>query len=102
MAIKNYTTTVDMYTSLGEIQGALAKHGAMKIMIDYIESRPIAISFVLNTALGIRGFRLPAATEAIKEFIERFEKEFDLVSKCNRGYILSKVRKALKEMGFEG
>ena len=28
MAIKNYTTEVDAYQSLGEIQGALAKHGA--------------------------------------------------------------------------
>lgn len=35
MAIKNYTTKVDVYTSIGEIQGALARHGATKIMIDY-------------------------------------------------------------------
>ena len=28
MAIKNYTSTVDVFTSLGEIQGALAGHGA--------------------------------------------------------------------------
>lgn len=28
MAIKNYTTKVDAYTSIGEIQGALARHGA--------------------------------------------------------------------------
>ena len=27
MAIKNYTSTVDVFTSLGEIQGALAGHG---------------------------------------------------------------------------
>ena len=71
MAIKNYTTTVAVYTSLGEIQDALAKHGAMKIMIDYIESRPIAISFVLNTAIGIRGFRLPAATEGTLKVFQR-------------------------------
>ena len=35
MAIKNYTSGVDVYTSLGAIQGALAQHGARKIMIDY-------------------------------------------------------------------
>ena len=45
MAIKNYTTKVDAYTSIGEIQGALARHGATKIMIDY------------------DGFRLPAAVD---------------------------------------
>ncbi|MBS6715382.1 MAG: hypothetical protein KH231_07950 [Dialister sp.] len=35
MAIKNYTTTIDVYKSLAEIQGALASHGARKIMVDY-------------------------------------------------------------------
>ena len=34
MAIKNYTTTIDVYKSRGEIQGALASHGARKIMVD--------------------------------------------------------------------
>ena len=50
MAIKNYTTKVDVYTSIGEIQGALARHGATKIMIDYDNGKP-------------RGFRLPAAVD---------------------------------------
>lgn len=41
MAIKNYTSTVDVYTSLGEIQGALAKHGARQIIVSYDgEGRP--------------------------------------------------------------
>ena len=35
MAIKNYTSGVDVYTSLGEIQGALAAHGARQIMVEY-------------------------------------------------------------------
>ena len=35
MAIKNYTTEIDVYKSLGEIQGALAGHGARKVMVDY-------------------------------------------------------------------
>ena len=35
MAIKNYTSGVDVYTSLGEIQGALAQHGARQIMVEY-------------------------------------------------------------------
>ena len=42
MAIKNYTTKVDAYTSIGEIQGALARHGATKIMIDYDNGKPQA------------------------------------------------------------
>ena len=40
MAIKNYTTTVEVHKSLGEIQGALAGHGARKIMVDYDSAGP--------------------------------------------------------------
>ncbi len=49
MAIKNYTTKVDVYTSIGEIQGALARHGATKIMIDYDNGKPQAIAFGIDT-----------------------------------------------------
>lgn len=63
MAIKNYTTKVDVYTSLGEIQGALAKHGATKIMVDYNEGKPVAVCFAINTPSGPRGFSLPAAID---------------------------------------
>ena len=35
MPIKNYTSNVDSYTSLGELQGALARGGASKILVDY-------------------------------------------------------------------
>lgn len=33
MPIKNYTTKINCYTSIGEIQATLALHGARKIMI---------------------------------------------------------------------
>ena len=52
MAIKNYTTKVDAYTSIGEIQGALARHGATKIMIDYDNGKPQAIAFGIDTPAG--------------------------------------------------
>lgn len=32
MPIMNYTTKVDVFATLGEIQGQLVKHGAKKIM----------------------------------------------------------------------
>lgn len=63
MAIKNYTSSVDVYTSLGEIQGALARAGATKIMVDYDSSKPVAVTFGIETAAGPRGFRLPAAMD---------------------------------------
>lgn len=51
---------MDVYTSIGEIQGALARHGATKIMIDYDNGKPQAIAFGIDTPVGPRGFRLPA------------------------------------------
>jgi hypothetical protein len=64
MPIKNYTTTKDVYTSVGEIQGALAKGGATKIMVDYVGGKPVAVTFALPGMNGqIRGFTLPAAVE---------------------------------------
>ena len=46
MPILNYTTKVDVFTTLGEIQAQLVKHGARKIMQDYDDSGHItSLSF---------------------------------------------------------
>ncbi len=44
MEIKNYTFGVDVYTSLGEIQGALAGHGARKNVHDWVQAHMALIS----------------------------------------------------------
>jgi len=67
MAIKNYTTTIDVYKSLGEIQGTLASHGARKIMVDYdAAGQPIGVMFAVETPDGPRGFSLPANVEGVR------------------------------------
>lgn len=71
MPIKNYTTIVDVYTSLGEIQSALARAGASKIIVDYDGGKPRAVAFCLNTDRGIRGFTLPAPVEGTLEVFAR-------------------------------
>lgn len=63
MAIKNYTTKVDAYTSIGEIQGALAKFGAKKVMIDYDNGKPVSVAFALEGPFGLKGFCIPAPVE---------------------------------------
>ena len=66
MPIINYTTKVDVYQSLGDIQGALAKNGARKIMIDYDENgNPVGVTFGINTPQGSLGFLLPANIEGV-------------------------------------
>ena len=77
MPIKNYTSTVDTYTSLGEIQGALAKAGASKIMVDYDGGKPIAVTFAMNTAQGLRGFLLPACFEGTERVFKKQKLKID-------------------------
>jgi len=69
--LKNYTSDVDCYKSLGEIQSALAKAGASKIMIDYDAGKPIAVTFAMNTAQGPRGFLLPACFEGTERVFQK-------------------------------
>lgn len=72
MAIKNYTTEVDVYKSLGDIQAALASHGARKIMVDYDASgHPTSVMFGLETTAGPRGFSLPANVDGVKAAFAR-------------------------------
>lgn len=65
MPIKNYTSNVDCYTSLGEIQGALARGGASKIMIEYADKKPVGVKFALPTPIGERTFALPANVDGV-------------------------------------
>lgn len=66
MPIMNYTTKVDVFATLGEIQGQLVKHGAKKIMQDYDNDGHItALSFLIDTPNGPRGVKLPANVDAV-------------------------------------
>ena len=72
MPLLNYTTKVDIYTTLGAIQGQLVKHGAKKIMQDYDDNGKIAaLSFLIETLVGERGIRLPANVDAVYEVLRR-------------------------------
>ena len=72
MPLLNYTTKVNVFNTLGEIQAQLVKHGAKKIMQDYDEAGHItALAFMIDTPLGPRGIRLPANTEAVHAVLLR-------------------------------
>ena len=72
MPILNYTTKVDVFVTLGEIQSRLVKHGAKKIMQDYDDrGRLSALSFLINTPAGPRGIRLPANVDAVQNVLIR-------------------------------
>ena len=66
MPIKNYTTSIDVYKTIGEIQGILVRHGARRILQEYDASgRPVTVCFEILTALGVRQVRLPSKTDAV-------------------------------------
>lgn len=79
MPLLNYTTKVDIYTTLGAIQGQLVKHGAKKILQDYDDNgRITALSFMIDTPAGLRGIRLPANVDAVFRVLK------DQKVKCDR------------------
>ncbi|QCR23759.1 hypothetical protein [Pontibacter sp. SGAir0037] len=66
MPILNYTTKVPATKTVGEIQEVLAKAGASKIMIDYIDREPVAVSFLAIMQNGTElSFRLPCDWEGV-------------------------------------
>ena len=72
MPLLNYTTKVDVYTTLGAIQGQLVKHGAKKIMQDYDDHGRIdALTFLIDTPAGMRGIRLPANVDKVHTVLHR-------------------------------
>ena len=60
MAILNYTTSINCEKSIGEIQKCLVKHGAHKIVTDYLNGFPSAVTFCLTLNGSMVGFSLPA------------------------------------------
>jgi hypothetical protein len=71
MPIANYTTTVTARKSIEEIQGILVKHGAKHILTDYEGEEPVGLAFVISTAYGDAGFKLPANIGAVQHVLQR-------------------------------
>lgn len=66
MALLNYTTTIAVEKTVGEIQRLLSKNGARSIQTDYdAEGEPVALAFQVETKIGTVGYRLPANIDAI-------------------------------------
>ncbi|HBK53250.1 MAG TPA: hypothetical protein DDZ44_04865 [Syntrophomonas wolfei] len=75
MGLLNYSTTVDVHKTLGEIQAILVKHGARKLMYDYNESGQIqALCFSIITPNGEIGLKLPANVPVIYEVLKQQKK----------------------------
>ena len=72
MPMLNYTTKIEVFATVGEIQAQLAKHGAKRILLDYDDDGHItAVAFSIATPFGERGIRLPANVEKVWAVLQR-------------------------------
>lgn len=79
MPLLNYTTKVDVYTTIGAIQGQLVKHGAKKIMQEYDDAgRITALSFQIDTPNGMRAIKLPANAEPVRRVLAKQKVKCDV------------------------
>lgn len=66
MPILNYTTTIAVSKTMGEIQSALARRGVTRISTTYDDDGFAAgLGFTLKTDYGFREFELPVRTEGV-------------------------------------
>jgi len=65
MPILNYTTTIAVDKTVGEIQKILASHGAKSIQVDYANGLPSAVAFFADTPFGERTYILPANIDGV-------------------------------------
>lgn len=65
MSVLNYTTKIPAARTIGEVQALLAKHGASRIAVDYLDGQPCGLTFALVTAHGPRLFTLPVDIDAM-------------------------------------
>ncbi len=72
MPILNYTTKIDVYKTIGEIQGNLVRHGARKILTDYDGAgRIVSLSFMIDTPTGLLPFQLPTRADRVLAVLHR-------------------------------
>lgn len=72
MPLLNYTTSVAVSRSIGQIQGLLVEAGARKIGTEYDDVGNVsAIAFSVETVQGPRGFTLPIHAECVLSVLKR-------------------------------
>lgn len=87
MPILNYTTTISVQKTAGEIQEILAKSGARSVIIEYGSDRiPEAITFSVQVNDRIVSFRLPSQWRGVHKTLKNStaEKRFKTEEQARR------------------
>lgn len=74
MAILNYTTTVDAFKTVSEIEYILMKHKARSIMKDYDGESITGLSFLIDTGVRQVPVRLPVRIDECFEVLKKEKK----------------------------
>lgn len=74
MAILNYSTTVDSFKTVSEIEYILMKHKAKSIMKNYDGESITGLSFLIDTGMQQIPVRLPVRVEECLEVLRREKK----------------------------
>lgn len=75
MGTLNYTTTIPATRTVGECQALLAKHGASRVAVEYLDGSPAGLAFWLPTPHGDRSFILPVDVAAVQRLLTRQEND---------------------------
>lgn len=73
MGTLNYTTSIPASRTIGEMQGMLAKHGAVAVTVIYSGARATGLGFTLATPHGARSFSLPVDVDAVHRLLVKQE-----------------------------
>lgn len=69
MGVLNYTTSIASSKTIAEVQQLLAKYGASRIAVDYLDGEPSGLTFALTTPHGPRLFTLPVNVDAMHRLL---------------------------------
>lgn len=78
--VENYTTKISAAKTAAQVQELLAAHGANRVMVEYDQGHPRAVSFEILTDFGLRQFTLPVDVEAMHALLKAEKKSGRLPS----------------------
>lgn len=81
----NYSTTIPVARTVGEVQAILAAAGADRVSILYTDRQPTGVGFTLTTTHGDREFQLPVNVDGVRTVLARDAKAGKLKSSTPRG-----------------
>lgn len=75
MAIINYTTQIDVYKTVAEIERILSEHGVMSIMKQYEDGQVVSLSFLIDDGEKKIPVRMPIRVDECLKVMQKQKKE---------------------------